>query len=100
MHLAPREIEKVLIYSLADVALKRKAKGLKLNHPESVAVICASAMEGAREGKTLEDVMTSAAQILTRADVMDGVAELIPYVQVEAVFTDGSRLITVHDPIR
>jgi urease subunit gamma len=100
MHLAPREIEKVLIYSLADVALKRKAKGLKLNHPESMAVICASAMEGAREGKTLEEVMTSAAQTLTRADVMDGVAELIPYVQVEAVFTDGSRLITVHDPIR
>jgi urease subunit gamma len=100
MHLAPREIEKVLIYSLADVALRRKAKGLKLNHPESMAVICASAMESAREGKTLEEVMTSAAQVLTRADVMDGVAELIPYVQVEAVFTDGSRLITVHDPIR
>ena len=100
MHLTPREIEKVLIYSMAEIALKRKAKGLKLNHPESVAVICAAAMDGAREGKTLEEVMTSAAQTLTRNDVMEGVAEMIPFVQLEAVFTDGSRLITVHEPIR
>lgn len=100
MHLTPREIEKLMIHSLADVALKRKAKGLKLNHPESMAVICAAALEGAREGKTLEQVMTDAAQVLTREDVMDGVAEMIPFVQLEAVFTDGSRLITVHEPIR
>lgn len=100
MHLTPREMEKVLIYSLAEVSLKRKAKGLKLNHPESVAVICAAAMEGAREGKTLEEVMQSSAQVLTKDDVMDGVAEMIPFVQLEAVFTDGSRLITVHEPIR
>jgi urease subunit gamma len=100
MHLTPREIEKVLIYSLAEVALKRKAKGLKLNHPESVAIICATAMDGAREGKTLEEVMKTAASALTRNDVMDGVAEMIPFVQLEAVFTDGSRLITVHDPIK
>jgi urease subunit gamma len=100
MHLTPREIEKVLIYSLAEVALKRKAKGLKLNHPESVAIICATAMDGAREGKTLEEVMKTAASALTRKDVMDGVAEMIPFVQLEAVFTDGSRLITVHDPIQ
>ena len=100
MHLTPREIEKVLIYSMADVALKRKAKGLKLNHPETMAVICAAAMDGAREGKTLEEVMTSAAEVLTRNDVMEGVAEMIPFVQLEAVFTDGSRLITVHEPIR
>lgn len=100
MHLTPREIEKVLIYSMAEVALKRKAKGLKLNHPETMAVICAAAMEGAREGKTLEEVMSSAAQVLTRNDVMEGVAEMIPFVQLEAVFTDGSRLITVHEPIR
>jgi urease subunit gamma len=100
MHLTPREIEKILIYSLAEVALKRKAKGIKLNHPESVAVISAAAMDGAREGKTLEEVMKSAAETLTRSDVMEGVAELIPFVQLEAVFTDGSRLITVHDPIR
>lgn len=100
MHLTPREIEKVLIYSLADVALKRKAKGLKLNHPETMAVICAAAMDGAREGKTLEVVMTEAAQVLTRDDVMEGVPEMIPFVQLEAVFTDGSRLITVHEPIK
>ncbi|HEY4263273.1 MAG TPA: urease subunit gamma [Schlesneria sp.] len=99
MHLTPREMEKILIYSLAEIALKRKAKGLKLNHPESMAVICAAAMDGAREGKTLEEVMDTAAHVLTREDVMEGVAEMIPYVQLEAVFTDGSRLITVHDPI-
>ena len=100
MHLTPREMERVLIHSMADIALKRKAKGLKLNHPESVAVISAAALEGAREGKTLEEVMRDAAHVLTRADVMEGVAELIPFVQLEAVFTDGSRLITVHDPIQ
>ena len=100
MHLTPREIEKVLIYSLAEIALKRKAKGLKLNHPETVAIISATAMDGAREGKTLEEVMKSAAEALTRGDVMEGVAEMIPFVQIEAVFTDGSRLITVHDPIK
>ena len=100
MHLTPREIEKVLIYSLAEVALKRKAKGLKLNHPETVAIICAAAMDGARDGKTLEEVMQTAASVLTRNDVIDGVAEMIPFVQVEAVFNDGSRLITVHDPIK
>lgn len=100
MHLTPREMEKILIYSLAEIALKRKAKGLKLNHPESMAVICAAAMDGAREGKTLEEVMETASHVLTRDDVMEGVAEMIPYVQLEAVFTDGSRLITVHDPVR
>jgi urease subunit gamma len=100
MHLTPREIEKVLIHSMADVALKRKARGLKLNHPETMAVICAAAMEGAREGKTLEEVMSAAAQVVTRDDVMEGVAEMIPFVQLEAVFSDGSRLITVHEPVR
>jgi urease subunit gamma len=100
MHLTPREIEKVLIYSLADVALKRREKGIKLNHPESVAVICAAAMDGARQGKTVEEVMHEASQVLTRDDVMEGVADMIPFVQLEAVFTDGSRLVTVHQPIR
>lgn len=100
MHLTPRELEKLTIHTLADVALRRKAKGLKLNHPESVAVICASALEGAREGKTVEEVMNDAAQVLTKDDVMEGVADLIPFVQLEAVFTDGSRLVTVHSPIR
>ncbi|MBX7073843.1 MAG: urease subunit gamma [Pirellulales bacterium] len=100
MHLTPREIEKVLIYSMAEIALKRKAKGLKLNHPEAMSVICAAAMDGAREGQTVEDVMRTAAQTLTRDDVMEGVVEMIPFVQLEAVFTDGSRLITVHEPIK
>lgn len=100
MHLTPREMEKVLVYSLADVALRRKQKGLKLNHPEAVAVISAAAMEGAREGRTVEEVMKDASTALSRADVMEGVADMIPFVQVEAVFTDGSRLVTVHSPIR
>jgi urease subunit gamma len=100
MHLTPREIEKLMIYQMADIALRRKAKGLKLNHPETVAVICATALEGAREGKSVEEVMSEAAQVLTRDDVMEGVAEMIPFVQLEGVFTDGSRLITVHEPIK
>lgn len=100
MHLTPREIEKVLLYSLADISLKRKAKGLKLNHPEAMSVICAAAMDGAREGKTVEEVMKDAAGVLTRDDVMEGVVDMIPFVQVEAVFTDGSRLVTVHAPIK
>jgi len=100
MHLTPREIEKVLLYSLAEISLKRKAKGLKLNHPEAMSVICAAAMDGAREGKTVEEVMAEAASVLTKDDVMEGVVDLIPFVQVEAVFTDGSRLVTVHAPIK
>jgi len=100
MYLTPRELDKLLIYSMADVALKRKANGLKLNHPEAVAVISASALDGARAGKSLEEVMSEARAVLKRDDVMDGVADMIPYVQLEAVFTDGSRLITVHTPIQ
>ena len=100
MHLTPRELDKLLIHMLAEVALKRKQQGLKLNHPEAVAVISAAALEAARAGKTLEEVMTLAGQVLTRADVMDGVPDMIPRVQLEAVFDDGSRLITVHSPIQ
>jgi urease subunit gamma len=100
MHLTPRELEKLIIYTMADVANKRKAKGLKLNHPESIAVICAAALEGAREGKTVEEVMKDAAAVLTKDDVMDEVPAMIPFIQLEAVFTDGSRLVTVHDPIK
>jgi urease subunit gamma len=100
MHLTPRELDKLLIYMLADVALKRKEKGLKLNHPEAVAVISAAALDGARGGKTLDEVMTDASMVLTRSDVMEGVADMIPRVQVEAVFDDGSRLVTVHSPIQ
>jgi len=100
MQLTPREFDKLLIYMMADVALKRRAKGLKLNYPEAVAIISAAAMDSARAGKTIEDAARDARTVLTKADVMDGVADLIPMVQVEAVFTDGSRLVTVHTPIQ
>jgi len=100
MHLTPREVDKLLIYMLAEVALKRKQQGLKLNHPEAVAVISAAALDGARAGKTVEEVMTLASKVLARADVMEGVADMIPRVQLEAVFDDGSRLVTVHSPIK
>ncbi|WP_436278250.1 urease subunit gamma [Micromonospora gifhornensis] len=100
MHLTPREFDKLTILSLAMVANARRAKGLKLNHPESVAVICAAALEGAREGKTVEEVMNDARTVLKADDVMPGVGDMIPMLQVEAVFTDGSRLITIHSPIQ
>lgn len=99
MQLTPREFDKLVIYMMAEVALKRKAKGIKLNHPEAVAVISAAALDGARAGKTIEEAAKDARAALTRDDVMEGVADLIPIVQVEAVFTDGSRLVTVHAPI-
>jgi urease subunit gamma len=100
MQLTPREFDKLIIYMMADVALKRKAKGLKLNYPEAVAIISAVALDGARAGGTLEEVTKDAGSALTKTDVMDGVADLIPMVQIEAVFTDGSRLVTVHTPIQ
>jgi len=99
MHLTPREQDKLTVYMMAEVAQRRKEKGLKLNHPEAVAYISAVALDGAREGKTVEEVMTAAAQALALDDVMDGVADMIARVQVEAVFLDGSRLVTVHSPI-
>jgi urease subunit gamma len=100
MQLTPREFDKLIVHMLADVALKRNAKGIKLNYPEAVAVISATALEGARAGKTIEEVTREARSVLTKDDVMDGVADLIPMVQIEAVFTDGSRLVTVHSPIQ
>lgn len=100
MRLTPREVEKLMVYTLAEVALKRKQRGVKLNHPEAVSIITVTAMESARDGKTVEEVMSEARSVLTRDDVMEGVVELIPNVQVEAIFTDGSRLVTVHDPIQ
>ncbi|MGK5740392.1 urease subunit gamma [Micromonospora sp. URMC 103] len=100
MHLTPKELEKLTILSLAQIATARRGRGVKLNHPEAVAVIAAAALEGAREGKSVEEVMHDASHVLTRADVMDGVADMVPMVQVEAVFTDGSRLVTVHAPIQ
>jgi urease subunit gamma len=100
MHLTPREMDKLLIYLMAEVALKRKQQGLRLNHPEAVAVISAAALDGARAGKTVEEVMALASNVLSRADVLDGVPDMIPRVQLEAVFDDGSRLVTVHAPIQ
>jgi urease subunit gamma len=100
MQLTPREFDKLVIHMMAEVALKRKAKGIKLNYPEAVAIISANALEGAREGKSIEEVTKNARGALTKDDVMEGVADLIPMVQVEAVFSDGSRLVTVHTPIQ
>lgn len=100
MHLTPREIDKLMLLSLGIIAERRLAKGIKLNHPESVAYITSAALEGAREGKTVEEVMTLAANVLKKEDVMEGVADMITLLQVEAVFTDGSRLVSIHSPIK
>ncbi|MFF5056392.1 urease subunit gamma [Micromonospora sp. NPDC000663] len=100
MHLTPKEFDKLTILSMAMVANARKARGIKLNHPEAVAVICAAALEGAREGKTVEEVMNDSRNVLGVDDVMPGVPDMLPMLQVEAVFTDGSRLVTVHSPIQ
>ena len=100
MHLTPREIDKLLIFTAADVARRRKARGLKLNHPEAVALITAEVLEGIRDGRTVAELMTLGAQILTRDDVMEGIPEMIHEVQVEGTFPDGTKLVTVHDPIR
>ena len=100
MHLTPREIDKLLLISMGQIAERRKAKGLKLNHPEAVAYISYMALEAAREGKTLEQVMSLASNLLTKADVMDGVPDMISLIQIEAVFTDGSRLVSIHKPIK
>lgn len=100
MHITPREFDKLLIYMMAMVAQRRKDSGLKLNHPEAVSLITTAALDNARAGKSLEEVMEIARKAIKRSDVMQGVPEMIPYVQVEAVFTDGSRLVTVHDPIQ
>ena len=100
MHLTPREIDKLTLLTLGMIAERRMKKGLKLNYPESVAYITSAALEGAREGKSVEEVMTQAASVLRKSDVMEGVADMITLLQVEAVFTDGSRLISIHHPIK
>src|SRR5882724_4348696 len=100
MHLTPREQEKLLIFVAAEVARKRQTRGLKLNHPEAIAIISAEILEAARDGKSVAEIMTFGASILKREDVMDGVAEMIHDVQVEATFPDGTKLVTIHDPIR
>jgi urease gamma subunit len=100
MHLTPREIEKLLIFTAADVARRRRQRGLKLNYPEAVALITAEILEGVRDGRSVADLMQYGATILTRDDVMEGVPEMMHEVQVEGTFPDGTKLITVHDPIR
>ena len=99
MELTPRERDKLLIFTAALVAERRRARGLKLNYPESVALISAAIMEGARDGCTVAELMGEGTRILTRADVMDGVPEMIPEIQVEATVPDGTKLVTVHHPI-
>jgi urease subunit gamma len=99
LHLTPREQEKLLIVVAADVARRRQARGLKLNYVEAVAILSAEIMEAARDGKSVVDIMSFGASILKRDDVMEGVAEMIHEVQVEATFPDGTKLVTIHDPI-
>jgi urease subunit gamma len=99
MELTPREKDKLLIFTAALLAERRQARGLKLNYPEALALISASVMEGARDGKTVAQLMSLGRTILTRNDVMDGIAEMIPDIQVEATFPDGTKLVTVHQPI-
>lgn len=100
MHLTPHEQDKLLIYVAALLARERRARGVKLNYPESVALITSAILEGARDGKSVAELMSYGATILTRADVMDGVPEMIDLVQVEATFPDGTKLVSVHQPIR
>lgn len=99
MELTPREKDKLLIFTAGLVAERRRARGLKLNYPEAVALISAAILEGARDGRTVAELMSFGTTILSRGDVMDGVPELIPEVQVEATFPDGTKLVTVHHPI-
>ena len=99
MELTPREKDKLLVFTASLVAERRRARGLKLNYPEAVALITAAIMEAARDGKTVAELMSYGRSILTRGEVMDGVPEMIPDIQVEATFPDGTKLITVHHPI-
>ncbi len=99
MELTPREKDKLLIFTAALVAERRKARGLKLNYPEAVALISAAIMEGARDGRTVAELMQFGTTLLARTDVMEGVAEMVPEIQVEATFPDGTKLVTVHYPI-
>jgi urease subunit gamma len=99
MELTPREKDKLLLFTAALVAERRKARGLRLNYPEAVAYISAAILEGARDGRTVAELMSFGTTLLTRDDVMEGIAEMIPDVQVEATFPDGTKLVTVHHPI-
>jgi len=99
MELTPREKDKLLLFTAALLAERRKARGLKLNYPEAMALISAAVMEGARDGKTVAQLMSEGRTVLTRDDVIEGIAEMIPDIQVEATFPDGTKLVTVHQPI-
>jgi urease subunit gamma len=99
MELTPREKDKLLIFTAGLLAERRRARGLKLNYPEAIAYISAAIMEGARDGRTVAELMSYGATLLTRDDVMDGIAEMIPDIQIEATFPDGTKLVTVHHPI-
>ena len=99
MELTPRDKDKLMLFTAALLAERRKAKGLKLNYPEAVALISAEIMEGARDGRSVAELMSAGTEILTREDVMDGVADMVHEVQVEATFPDGTKLVTVHNPI-
>ena len=100
MHLTPRESEKLLLFLAGELAQKRKARGLKLNYPEAIALISSFLQEAARDGKSVAELMSLGATILSREDVMEGVPEMIEEIQIEATFPDGTKLVTVHDPIR
>jgi urease gamma subunit len=100
MHLTPREQEKLLVFTAAEVARRRRGRGLKLNHPEALALITAEILEGIRDGRSVSDLMAWGLSILGREDVMEGVAEMIEEVQVEGTFPDGTKLVTIHHPIR
>ena len=100
MHLTPREIEKLLVLTAADVARRRQQRGLKLNYPEAVALITTEILEGIRDGRSVAELMAYGATILRRDDVMEGVPEMLHEIQVEGTFPDGTKLVTVHDPIR
>jgi len=99
MHLTPQERDKLLIFTAGEVARARRARGLKLNHPEAVALISSEMLEMARDGKSVAEIMTDGAKVLTKADVMEGVADMVTEIQIEATFPDGTKLVTVHDPI-
>jgi urease subunit gamma len=100
MQLTPREKDKLLIAMAAEVARKRLSRGVKLNYPEAIALITDTVVEGARDGRSVADMMEAGAQVITRDQCMEGIAEMLPEVQVEATFTDGTKLVTVHEPIR
>ncbi len=100
MRLTERELDKLTIFTAGEVARRRKNRGLKLNHPEAVALITAEILEGIRDGQSVADLMSFGTQILTRDDVMEGIPEMIPAIQVEGTFPDGTKLVTIHDPIR